>query len=65
LENAFQKYLLTLVILLTVFLTFQTGNIGLILRQKTIMMPFIFLLVLYGQRRMIIPSNDLKIHATN
>ena len=38
-------YLLTIVGMLTLLLSFLTGNVGLILREKTIMLPFLFLLL--------------------
>jgi len=45
LNDLYQKYLLLCVFLLTIVLSFMTGNVGLILRQKTIILPFLFLLI--------------------
>lgn len=45
LTDVFQKYLIFLCCLLIFLLSFMTGNVGLILRQKTILLPFIFLLL--------------------
>lgn len=41
--SIFQKYLFISTISLIVLLSFLTGNVGLILRQKTILLPFLFL----------------------
>jgi hypothetical protein len=38
-------FLLVATIGLSLLLSFMTGNIGLILRQKTIILPFLFLLM--------------------
>ena len=46
LNNVFQKYLLVTIISLIVLLSFLTGNVGLILRQKTILLAFLFLFLL-------------------
>jgi hypothetical protein len=45
LTDVFQKYLLVVCGLLIILLSFMTGNVGLILRQKTIILPFLFLLL--------------------
>jgi uncharacterized membrane protein YbaN (DUF454 family) len=42
-SDVFQKYLLILCGLLVLLLSFMTGNVGLILREKTILLPFLFL----------------------
>jgi hypothetical protein len=42
-SDIFQKYLLVVCGLLILLLSFMTGNVGLILRQKTILLPFVFL----------------------
>jgi hypothetical protein len=44
-SNVFQKYLFVVCGLLCLLLSFMTGNVGLILRQKTIILPFLFLLL--------------------
>jgi hypothetical protein len=43
LSDVFQKYLLVVCGSLILILSFMTGNVGLILRQKTILLPFLFL----------------------
>lgn len=45
LTSVFQKYLVVVCSLLIILLSFMTGNVGLILRQKTIILPFLFLLL--------------------
>lgn len=45
LTDVFQKYLVVVGSLLIILLSFMTGNVGLILRQKTIILPFLFLLL--------------------
>lgn len=45
--DIFQKYLLVNILLLVLILSFMTGNVGLILRQKTIILPFLFLFLFY------------------
>lgn len=47
LEGIFQKYLLIMIVLLTVLISFMSGNVGLILRQKTVILPFILLFVFH------------------
>lgn len=46
LSTAFQKYMLVTTISLIGLLSFLTGNVGLILRQKTILLAFMFLFLL-------------------
>jgi hypothetical protein len=41
----FHLYMLTILGMLTLLLSFLTGNVGLILREKTILLPFLFLLL--------------------
>jgi hypothetical protein len=41
--DTFQKYLIIVCLLLILILSFMTGNVGLILRQKLILLPFLFL----------------------
>ena len=43
--DVFQKYLIFVCCLLIILLSFMAGNVGLILRQKTILLPFLFLLL--------------------
>ncbi|MBL8028016.1 MAG: hypothetical protein JNL74_16465, partial [Fibrobacteres bacterium] len=43
--DEFQIFLLVSTIGLSLLLSFMTGNVGLILRQKTIILPFLFLLM--------------------
>jgi hypothetical protein len=45
LYDSYQKYLLLCVVFLSLLLSFMTANIGLILRQKTMLLPFVFLLL--------------------
>jgi hypothetical protein len=52
LSGVFQKYLLMNIILFVAILSFMTGNVGLILRQKTIFLPFIFLLLFRSRERL-------------
>jgi hypothetical protein len=47
--DVFQKYLAVVCGLFIILLSFMTGNIGLILRQKTILLPFLFLF-LFGMK---------------
>lgn len=48
-----QKYLLIMILLLTVLLSFMSGNIGLILRQKTVILPFILLFIFYRKNSVV------------
>ena len=55
LKSIWQIYLLVIVIMFTLLLSFMTGNVGLILRQKTILLPFVFLLLFSDAQQ-----NELK-----
>jgi hypothetical protein len=55
-KDLFQKYLLINILLLTVILSFMSGNVGLILRQKTILLPFIFLFIFYNPKNKMLPK---------
>ena len=46
-KSVFQKYLVVVCSLLIILLSFMTGNVGLILRQKTIILPFLFLFLFH------------------
>ena len=48
LEDPFQLFLLMAVVSLTLVVTVAAGNVGLVLRQKTIILPFLFLF-LFGK----------------
>ena len=45
--SVFQKYLIVICSLLIILLSYMTGNVGLILRQKTIILPFLFLFLFH------------------
>jgi hypothetical protein len=45
--SVFQKYLVVVCSLMIILLSFMTGNVGLILRQKTIILPFLFLFLFH------------------
>jgi len=47
--DLFQKYLLINIVLLTMILSFMSGNVGLILREKTILLPFVFMFIFYRE----------------
>jgi hypothetical protein len=59
-SDIFQKYLLVVCGLLILLLSFMTGNVGLILRQKTILLPFVFLFLFRSKanRPTLSPSLD-------
>ena len=49
--DVFQRYLFVMCCVLIVLLSFMTGNVGLILREKTILLPFLFLLLFATKRK--------------
>jgi hypothetical protein len=58
-RNYFNLYLATNVFLLCLILSFMAGNVGLILRQKTIILPFIFLFLFSRLGKEPISSRDV------
>ena len=54
-EGLFQKYLFINILLLVIILSFMSGNVGLILREKTILLPFVFLFVFYNKKNKSFP----------
>ncbi|MGB7567892.1 MAG: hypothetical protein WBM07_08525, partial [Chitinivibrionales bacterium] len=68
LSDVFQKYLLIVCGLLILLLSFMTGNVGLILRQKTILLPFVFLFLFRGKpsgavTKMMVHSDSLRLRS--
>jgi len=55
-KDLFQKYLLINIALLVVILSFMSGNVGLILREKTILLPFVFLFIFYNPKNKLAPA---------
>ncbi len=50
-DGLFQKYLLIIILFLTALISFMSGNVGLILRQKTVILPFILLFIFYRKEK--------------
>jgi hypothetical protein len=51
LGDLYQKFLFLCLVFLSLVLSYLTGNVGLILRQKTIILPFIFLLLFSTKKK--------------